>query len=76
MEINSKTFSSGERNKKIEEAISAGYGKDYIAKCVYEQQESRYLEGKLNRAECKRIVYQIAYDVHMRNLKEVGAVAR
>ncbi len=74
MEIKSNTFLCSDRHKKIEEAIRAGHDKDYITKCVYEQQESRYLEGKLNRAECKRIVYQIAYDVYMQNLREIGAV--
>lgn len=74
MEINSKTFLYGDRHKKIEEAIRVGHDKDYITKCVYEQQNAREPEHRLNRAECKQLVYQIAYNVYMQNLREAGAV--
>lgn len=75
MEIKGRTFAGHDRNEKIEEAIRVGHDKDYITKCVYEQQNAREPEHRLNRAECKQLVYKIAYDVYMRNLKEVGAVA-
>lgn len=74
MEINSKTFLYGDRNEKIAEAIRVGYSKEYITKCVYEQQNMREPENRLGKAESKQLVYKIAYDVYMRNLREVGAV--
>lgn len=74
MKIKERTFAGCDRNEKIEEAIRVGHDKDYITKCVYEQQGAREPENRLNRAECKQLVYQIAYNVYMRNLREVGAV--
>ena len=64
----------GDRNRKIREAISAGFDKDYITKCVYEQQSNREPERKLNRSECKQLVYGIAFEVYRDNLKEAGCI--
>lgn len=76
MQITSKTFSCVDRNKNIEKAINAGHDKDYITKCVYEQQSKREPESRLNRTECKQLVHKIAYDVYMRNLRAAGCVKR
>ena len=64
----------GDRNKKIREAISAGYDKDYITKCVFEQQSSREPEHRLSKAECKKLVYGIAFEVYMDNLRAAGCI--
>jgi ABC-type oligopeptide transport system substrate-binding subunit len=63
-----------DRNQKIREAISAGYDKDYITKCVYEQQSSREPEHRLSRAECKQLVYGIAFEVYRDNLRAAGCI--
>lgn len=67
--ITSKTFSGNDRQEKIREAIEAGYDKDYISKCVYEQQK-KDREGYLKKDECKQMVYRIAFNVYMKKLRE------
>lgn len=67
--ITSKTFSGNDRHERIREAIEAGYDKDYISKCVYEQQK-KDRESYLKKDECKQIVYRIAYNVYMKKLRE------
>lgn len=73
MEINSRTFLRSDRNEKIKEAIEAGYSKEYITKCVYEQQGGIEKENRLKKEECKKLVYTIAFEVYKNNLKTAGA---
>lgn len=74
MEITAKTFSGADRNEKIKEAIEAGYDKDYVTRCVYEQQDNREKENKLKKEECKKVVYKIAFEVYKNNLKAAGCI--
>ena len=67
--ITNKTFAGTDRGDKIREAIEAGYDKDYITNCVYEQQR-KDREGYLKKEECKQMVYKIAYNLYMKKLKE------
>ena len=74
IEITAKTFSGSDRDEKIKEAIKVGYDKDYVTKCVYEQQGTTEKENRLKREECKKVVYKIALSVYKDNLKDAGCV--